>query len=170
MATKPEHVSEIHSKNMEAAMRLAQLSIDNSQRIMALQTELAKTLFDESVANAKALTSVTDPQQAIALRTQYAQDTSQKMMAAAQKIAEIGNDARSEFSRLLTEQLASGSQDLIESFQSFFKSVPAQSPNVMEVMQQAMSTANSAFEQMVKASTATIGSMADIGKGGARKK
>lgn len=170
MATKTEHVSEIHSKNMEAAMRLAQLSIDNSQRIMALQTELAKTLFDESVNNAKALTSVTDPQQAMALRTQYAQDTSQKMMAAAQKIAEIGNDARSEFSRLLTEQLASGSQDLIDSFQSFFKSVPAPNPNVMEVMQQAMSTANSAFEQMVKASTATIGNMTDMGKSGSRKK
>jgi hypothetical protein len=48
--------------------------------------------------------------------------------------------------------------------------VPAQNPNVMEVMQQAMSTANSAFEQMVKASTATIGNMTDIGKGSARKK
>jgi phasin family protein len=170
MTSKPEHVSEIHRKNMEAAMRLAQLSIDNSQRIMALQTDLAKALFEESVANAKALTSVTDPQEAIALRTQYAQETSQKMMAAAQKIAEIGNDARSEFSRLLTEQLASGSQDLLESFQSFFKAIPGPNPNVMEIMQQAMSTANSAFEQMTRASAATFGSFTDLGKGGARKK
>jgi phasin family protein len=170
MASKQDHVSEIHRKNMEAAMRLAQLSIDNSQRIMALQTDLAKSLFDESVVNAKALTTVTDPQQAIALRTQYAQETSQKMMAAAQKIAEIGNEARSEFSHLLTEQLASGSQDLMESFQSFFKAVPAQNPNVMEVMQQAMSSANSAFEQMIKASSASFANITESSKSASRKK
>ena len=45
MAGKIEQFSELQRKNMEAAMRLAQLSIENSQRIMALQTELAKEMF-----------------------------------------------------------------------------------------------------------------------------
>mgnify|MGYP001019803867 CR=1 FL=1 len=38
MATKQEQqFNEIQKKNLEAAMRLAQLSIENSQRIMELQ-------------------------------------------------------------------------------------------------------------------------------------
>jgi phasin family protein len=171
MSDKPEQLSQIHRKNMEAAMRLAQLSIDNSQRIMQLQTGLAKQLFDESVANAQALSSVQDPQQIITLRTQYAQETSKQMMAAAQQIAEIGNQARSEFSRLLTEQLASGSEELMESFQSFFKAVPGQNPNLMETLQQAMSTANGAFEQIAKASSAAFaGSGNTATKGSAKSK
>lgn len=169
MPNKTEQFSEIHRKNMEAAMRLAQLSIDNSQRIMALQTELAKSLFDESVANAKALTAVKEPQEAISLRTKFAQETAQKMMEAAQQIAAISNEARNEFSHLLTEQLAAGSNEMMDAFQSFFKALPGQNPNIMEAMQQAMSVANGAFEQMTKASAAAFGGAVEAAKGGKKK-
>lgn len=152
MPSKPEQYSELHRKNMEAAMKLAQMSIENSQRIVALQVDAAKELFQDSVENAKALAAAKDPQQAVALRTQYTQETTQKMMETARKMAEIGNTSRSEFSRLLTEQLASGSKDMIDAFQSFFGSLPGQNTHVVETMQKAMATANSAFEQITKAS------------------
>jgi phasin family protein len=160
MANKPEQFSELHRKNMEAAMKLAQMSIDNSQRIVALQVEVAKTLFQDSVDNAKALAAAKDPQQAIALRTHFTQETAQKMIAAAREIAEIGNSSRTEFSHLLTEQLASGSKDMMESFQSYFGSLPGQSTHVMETMQQAMANANKAFEQITQASAAFGGEKA----------
>lgn len=159
MATKPEQFSEIHRKNMEAAMRLAQLSVDNSQRIMALQSELARDLFQDSVANAKAQTEAGDPQQMLRLRAAYAQETARKMMATAQRIAEVGNETRMQFSRLLTEQLAAGSQEMVEAFQSFFTALPGQNANVLESMQQAMATANGAFEQIAKASAGVFGQL-----------
>lgn len=172
MAGKTEQFTELHRKNMEAAMRLAQLSIDNSQRIMALQTELAKDMFQSGVENAKALTGARDPQAALQLRTQYAQETTQRMVAAAQQIAEISNSARAEFSRLVTEQLASGSQDMTESLQTFMKSLPGQTPNMMESFQQAIATANQAFEQITKASTAAMSSVGETVKkaSGAKRK
>ena len=67
MATKHEF-GEIQRKNMEAAMRLAQLSIENSQRIMALQSALARELFQESVEQARAQTGSADPQEIMKLR------------------------------------------------------------------------------------------------------
>ncbi len=161
MAGNIEHFSELHRKNMEAAMRMAQLSIENSQRIMALQSELAKEMFQSGVENAKAQTGTQDPQAMMALRTQYAQETTKRMVAAAQQIAEIGNSARAEFTRLVTEQLASGSQDLTESLQSFMKNLPGQAPNMMESFQQAIASANAAFEQITKASTAAMGSVGE---------
>ena len=159
---KNEQLGDLHRKNMEAAMRLAQLSVENSQRIMALQSELARELFQESVAIAKAQTDAKDPQEVMNLRTKYAQETAQKMIESAQKIAEIGNDARVEFSRLLTEQLASGSHDLMDSFQSFFKSLPGHNPNVMEAMEQAMARANNAFEQIAQVSASAFGNLNDL--------
>lgn len=159
---KNEQMGELHRKNMEAAMRLAQLSIENSQRIMALQSELARELFQESVAIAKAQTDAKDPQDVMKLRAKYAQETAQKMMENAQKIAEIGNDARAEFSRLLTEQLASGSHDLMDSFQSFFKALPGHNPNVMEAMEQAMARANTAFDQIAQVSATAFSNLSDL--------
>lgn len=154
---KSEQFSELHRKNLEAAMRLAQMSIDNSQKIMTLQSELARELFQESVDNAQAQTKAADPQAMLALRAHYAQDTAQKMVATAQKIAEVGNETRTQFSRLLTEQLAAGSQEMVEAFQSFFTALPGQNSNVMESVQQAVATANRAFEQMAQASSSVFG-------------
>lgn len=171
MATKNDNFNDLSRKNMEAAMRLAQLSIENSQRVMSLQNELARELFNDGVSNAKAQSSAKDPQEVLQLRARYAQDTAQKMMQTAQRVAEIGNDARVEFSRMLTEQLASGSQEMADAFQGFFKIMPGQNANVLEVMQQAMSTANSAFEQIAQATTANFSSMGDMAqKATGRKK
>ena len=170
MAGKVEQFSELHRKNMEAAMRMAQLSIENSQRIMALQTELAKEMFQSGVENAKAQSTARDPQSMMQLRTQYAQETTQRMVAAAQQIAEISNGARAEFARLVTEQLASGSQDMTESMQAFMKNLPGQTPNMMESFQQAIATANQAFEQISKASTAAMSSVGDAVKKTAAKR
>jgi phasin family protein len=164
MTMKTDQFNELHRKNMEIAMRLAQFSIDNSQRLMSLQTELAKTLFEEGVANARAQTGAKDPMEVMRLRAEYAQETTKKMIAAAQEMAMIGNDARSEFSRMLTEQLASGSKDMSEGFQSFLKSLPGSSPNMMETMQQAIASANSAFEQIAKVSAATMSSVGEMTK------
>lgn len=168
MVGKNENLSELNRRNMEAAMRLAQMSLENSQRVMALQSELAREMFQQGVDNARALTSAKDPQQVMQLRTQYAQETAQQMMAAAQKVAEIGNDARAEFTRMLTEQLASGNQEMVDAFQGFFKVMPAPNANVMEIMQQSMATANSAFEQIAQASAAAFGGTAP--KSAAKKK
>ena len=156
MSNQSEQFSEIHRKNMEAAMRLAQLSIDNSQRIMQLQSELAKALFDESVANAHALATAEDPEKIVALRTRYAQDISKQLVDAAQKIASISAAARTEFSRLLTEQLASGSHEMTEALQAFIKSVPVQNPQLTDPLQEAIAGANTAFEQILNAAAHTL--------------
>lgn len=163
MTTKHEF-TEIQRKNMEAAMRLAQLSIDNSQRIMELQSNLARELFSNSVEQTKLQATSKDPQDIVKLRAQYAQETTQKMIAAAQEVAEIGNSARVEFSRLLTEQLAAGSQDVVDAFQSFFKSLPGQNTSMLETMQQAMNNANKAFEQMRNAASSAFDSTVDMTK------
>jgi phasin family protein len=170
MAGKTENFSELNRKNMEAAMRLAQLSIENSQRVMTLQSELARELFQQGVENAKAQTTAKDPQEVLRLRNLYAQETAQKMMATAQKVAEIGNEARTEFSHMLTEQLASGSQEMIDAFQGFFKTMPGQNANAMEVMQQAVATAKSAFEQIAQASTSAFGNMSNMAQKSAGRK
>lgn len=168
MVGKIENLSELNRKNMEAAMRLAQLSIENSQRVMSLQNELARELFNDGVENARAQSSAKDPQEVLRLRAEYAQETARKMMAVAQQVAEIGNDARVAFSRMLTEQLASGSQEMADAFQGFFKSLPSRNPDMMEMMQQAMATANSAFEQIARATTASFAGMTEMAQSQAK--
>ena len=170
MTGKNENLGELNRRNMEAAMRLAQMSIENSQRVVALQNELARALFQDGVENARAQATAKDPQEVLRLRSQYAQDTAQKMMATAQKVAEIGNESRAEFSRMLTEQLASGSQEMADAFQGFFKTLPGQNPNMLDAMQQAMANANRAFEQITQATAAAFAGMTEMAQKSTGKK
>ena len=173
MTGKNEQFSELNRKSMDAAMRMARLSMENSQRIMALQSELAKEMFQSGIKNATAQASAGDPQALMKLRTQYAQETTQRMVAVAQQIAEISNAARAELARLVSEQMASGNQDMAESMQAIMKTLPGETPNVMESFQQTIATATAAFEQLSKASTAAMSNAAGTVKkatGGAKRK
>ncbi len=173
MAGKNEQFNELGRKGMDAAMTMARLSMENSQRIMALQFELAKELFESGIEHATAQASAGDPQALMKLRTQYAQETTQRMVAAAQQIAEIGNAAQAELARLVSAQMSTGSQNMTESMQAFMKTLPGQTPNMMESFQKAVATANAAFDQLSKASTAAMGNAAKTVKkpaGGAKRK
>ena len=57
-----------------------------------------------------------------------------------------------------------------EWLQNFMKSLPGQTPNMMESFQQAIATANQAFEQISKASTAAMSSVGDAVKKTAAKR
>ena len=157
MVTK--HLSEMHSKNLESAVKLARLSVENSQRVLALQAQLAKAVFDATVSNAKAHAGVRSPQDLLALNTQYLQETAKRIMDVARQVGEISNESRSEFSRVLTEQLASGKQDLADAVQNVMKGMPAGVPDLKKSVDQAMSMANAAFEQISKVSASALGSL-----------
>ena len=153
MVSKQDQFNELQKKNLEAAMRLAQLSIENSQRIMEIQVTTAKTLFEEGVENAKAQSSAKDPKALMDLRTQYAQNTTEKMLSCAREIAEITATTQAAFGKLVGEQLTSGSQDMFEAIQKMFKGMPISDQNALGAMQTAMDTTRAAFEQMTRAST-----------------
>lgn len=163
MASNPEQLTELQRKNMDAAMRLAQLSIENSQRIMQLQVETAKALFEDGAKNARALTEAKDPQQAMNLRAQFTQDTTEKLLACARQIAELTSQTQSEFGRMVTEQLSSGSKDMMEAMQKALSGMPIGSHNAGSAIQQAMDTARAAFEQVTKASTEAFSALSSMG-------
>lgn len=154
MATsKQDQLNELQKKNMEAAMRLAQMSIENSQRIMELQVATAKSLFEEGVNNAKALSAAKDPKAMMELRTQFAQSSTEKMLACAREMAELTSRTQAEVGKLVGQQLSSGGQDVFEAMQKMFQGMPITDQNAMTAIQTAMDTTRVAFEQMTKASS-----------------
>jgi hypothetical protein len=62
---------------------------------------------------------------------------------------------------------------MTESMQTFMKTLPGQTPNMMESFQQAIATANQAFEQITKASTSAMNNVGETVKkatAGAKRK
>ncbi len=166
-----EQITEMHQKSIDAAMKLTQMSLENSKRIMDLQVETARALFEGSVKNARALTEAKDPQNALALRTQFAQETSTQMMEAMRQMAEITAEAQAEFNRMLGQQMAGSNQEMMENFKKMMSvsGLPAGGQDAFATMQKAFGNAKDAFEQIAKASTAAFGNMSGMGGAGKGK-
>lgn len=162
MVQKQEQFNELQKKNLDAAMRLAQLSIENSQRIVELQVETAKALFEDGVQNAQALSSVHDPKELVELRTRFAQTTTEKMLGCARKIAEITTETQAEFGRMVGQHLTSGSKEVMETMQKMLTGMPVASHQSGDAIQNAMETARNAFEQIAQASTQAFGNFSAL--------
>lgn len=154
MATKKKVVgiSELNRRNVEAAMKLARLSIDNSQRVLSLHADLAKAIFEDTVANAKAHANIRTPQDLVELNTKYVQATAKRVIEVARKVSGIANQSRNEFSRVLTQQMVASKSELTEAVQKLVQNLPAGTPDVSKAVDQALTAANSAFEQLSKVS------------------
>lgn len=153
---KNDQFTELQHRNLDICMKLAQLSLDSSQRLLALQVEIAKKLFEDGIENVKQQTGSKDPQKNLSLQSQYAQETGQTLMEASRQMAELYNASCTECAQLFTEQYASGNKDLLSSCQALFSSFPGSGNSMFESMNQAMSSLNNAFEQFAKASTTTF--------------
>ena len=153
-----EQLSEMHRRSIDAAMKLTQMSLENSKRIMELQVETARALFEESVKNARALTEAKDPQGALALRTQFAQETSARMMEAMRQMADLTAGAQAAFNRMLGQQMAGTSQEMMENFKKMMSvsGLPGSGQDAFATMQKAFGTAKDAFDQIAKASAAAF--------------
>ncbi|PAS98782.1 MAG: hypothetical protein BSR46_11545 [Candidatus Dactylopiibacterium carminicum] len=128
MTGKPEKaLAAIQQRNLESAVRLAQLSIENSQRILQLQVEVVKEIFDDGVSSAKALTGVTSPQEALELRSRYAQQTAERMFDCSRSVAEITAEMQAEMARLISDQLSTGGQQVFDSMQEVLRGMPLNS-------------------------------------------
>jgi phasin family protein len=141
-------ISELNRRNVEAAMKLARLSIDNSQRVLSLHADLAKTIFDDTVANAKAHAKVRTPQELVELNTKYVQATAKRVVDLARKVSGIANQSRNEFSRVLSAQMTASKSELADAVQKLKANLPAGTPDVSKTVDQALAAANSAFEQL----------------------
>ena len=82
-----ETVAAMQKKSLDSAMKLAQLSIENSQRILQLQMQTAKDMFEDGVSNVQSLSQVKTPQEAMELRARYAQHAAEKMLSTSRNIA-----------------------------------------------------------------------------------
>lgn len=154
MATKAEDTLEsLQKKNLEAAMRLAQMSIDNSQRILQIQVDAARDIFDDGVSSAKALAQVKSPQEAMELRAHYAQQTAERMFNCSKSISELTVEMQGTLGKMMNEQISQGCQDTMETMQKMFAAMPMNGNAAAEALQHTFDTARKTLEQVSKASS-----------------
>lgn len=147
-----DQMKEAQQRQLESAAQLAQLTMASAERLVSLQVELARSLFEDAADNAKALTAA-QPEEQMALRGDLARKSTEKLMSFARQFGEVSMQAQSELSRLCSTQWTEQCQSMLSAMKQAGAPTPAafDAANPFAAFEPAMAQMKAMSEQLGRA-------------------
>lgn len=146
-----EQVVASHKANIETLLGLTTKAFEGVEKIIELNMSASKAALAESGDHAKAILSVKDAQELLALQSGFFQPLAEKTAAYSRHLYEIATGAGAEFSKSFEGQAAEAQKKFNEMVDSAAQNAPAGSEAVVAMMKNAVSSANTALESVQKA-------------------
>jgi len=146
-----EQVLASQKANVETLLGLTAKAFEGVEKIVELNMSASKAALAESGENAKALLSVKDAQELLALQSGLLQPLAEKTAAYSRHLYEIATGTTSEFTKAVESQAAEAQQKFTGMIDSAAKNAPAGSEAAVAVMKSAVAAANNALESVQKA-------------------
>lgn len=161
-AIKQEPFTDMQRKNLDTAMHLAQIGLENTQRIVELQVDTTKAIFDEAIEGMRALAEAKDTRAAMDIRNKIAQSAGERIIACTRKIAELSASTQTEVGRMMTQQFGAASADMVEGIQRMMQGMPVPGAETMNVFTTALDSTRVAVEQMTRASQEAFSNLTNL--------
>jgi phasin family protein len=146
-----EEVLASQKANVEALLGLTSKAFEGVEKIVELNLSASKAALSETGENARALLSVKDAQEFIALQSSILQPLAEKTAAYSRHLYEIATGTTSEFSKAFESQAAEAQQKFVGLIDSAAKNAPAGSETAVAVIKNAVTAASNALESVQKA-------------------
>lgn len=146
-----EQIMASHKANIETLMGLTTKAFAGVEKIIELNLTASKTAMTETSDHAKAILSVKDAQELLALQSGLLQPLAEKTAAYSRHLYDIASGATAELGKTMEMQAAEAQEKLMNLINSTAKNAPAGSEAAVAMMKSAVSSANSALESVQKA-------------------
>ena len=156
MVNTPEQFLQIQKTALEVFQSATLTSIEGLEKLAALNVQAAKASIDESTDALKSMTDVKDAKQLAEMATTSVQPATDKVTAYYKHVYEIANETGSELAKLFEKQFAEGNRQLYAAIDAMAKNAPAGSEGMVTLVKQAVSAANTAFDQVSKATKQAV--------------
>ena len=146
-----EQVLAAQKANMETLLGLTSKAFESVEKIVELNMAASKAALAESGENAKAMLSVKDAQELLALQSGLMQPLAEKTAAYSRHLYDIASGTGAELGKAFESQTADAQNAFTNLVDSAAKNAPAGSETAVAVMKSAVTAANNAFESVQKA-------------------
>jgi phasin family protein len=150
MQQAPERLLQLGTSSIEAALGVANITLQSTERLLDLNLKTAKAALDESLRNAKALTEAKNVQDVVALQSSAAQPGIDKALAYSRSVYEVATQAQTELAKLVEARRMQVNEELIAALDKAAKAAPAGSEPAFAVFKSAMVMANSAYDTFAR--------------------
>jgi phasin family protein len=146
-----EQFNAINKAFVDASVRMAKTSFENSERFVALNVEAAKHSFDESTKSVKAMNDIKDPQDLLALRAKLTESAVEKASGYTRHLLDLASNAQAEYTKLAEDNWAQLNKNLSSTVDQMSKSAPAGTEGAIAALKSGLVTGTAAVENMNKA-------------------
>jgi phasin family protein len=146
-----EQVLATQKANVETFMGLTTKAFEGVEKIVELNLTASKAALAESAEHAKALLSVKDAQELMALQSGVFQPLAEKTAAYNRHLYDIASGSTAELTKVFEGQAADTQKKFMGLVDSAAKNAPAGSETAVAVMKSAVAAANNALESVQKA-------------------
>lgn len=146
-----EQIFATQKAGVETLMGLTSKAFEGIEKIVELNLTASKAALAESSEQAKAMLSVKDAQELIALQTGMFQPLAEKTAAYSRHLYDITSGSATELSKAFEGQAAEAQKKFMGLVDNAAKNAPAGSEAAVAVMKSAIAAANNALESVQKA-------------------
>ena len=146
-----DQVMASHKANMETLLGLTTKAFEGVEKIVELNMTASKAAMAEAGDHAKAVLSVKDAQELMALQSSMFQPLAEKTAAYSRHLYEIASSSTAEFTKAVEGQAAEVQKKITGMVDDAAKNAPAGSETAVAVFKSAVTAANNALESVQKA-------------------
>jgi phasin family protein len=146
-----EQVLAAHKANMETLFGLTNKAFEGVEKLVELNMQVAKAALGEVADNTRAVLSVKDAQELLALQSTLLQPAAEKAASYSRHLYDIAAATNAEVAKVAEAKLAEAQKNFATSVDSAMKNAPAGSENAMALVKSAMAAANNAYDSVSKA-------------------
>ena len=146
-----EQVMASHKANVETLMGLTSKAFEGVEKIVELNLSASRAAMAETAEHAKAVLSVKDAQELMALQSGLLQPLAEKTASYSRHLYDIASGTSSEFTKAFEAQSAAAQKQFANLVDSATSNAPAGSETAVAVMKSAVTAANNAYESVQKA-------------------
>jgi phasin family protein len=140
-----------HKSNVETLFGLTGLAFEGVEKLIELNTQVAKTAMTEASQTIQAALSVKDAQELMALQAGLLQPAAEKAAAYSRHVYEIAASTGAEVNRVAEATAAEAQAKFMSVVDTAVKNAPAGTENAVALVKSAVAAANNAFESVQKA-------------------
>ncbi len=160
MYNPTEQISDLSKAGVANAIKLASMSIEKAEKLVALNLNAAKLALAQGVEGAQAAASVKDVQELMALRSKITELGVQTALGYSRTLYELSTEAQSEFSAFAEQAWTSYSKGFATWVERASAAAPAGSDVAVNVFRSGMAASTAMVDQFQKA-TKQVVSLAD---------
>jgi phasin family protein len=158
VAIVDEKISALNKNHVGTALHAAQIVFDSIEKLAQLNIEAARVLFQEGVANARALASVTDVEQMNLWRDGQARAGAEKVLGYSRNVYEIAFKTQADIGEMMEQSLLDLGQEVRDWVEVALKSSPVgHSETTAAAANAAMAHAQAMIEGISKAAKQAAG-------------